>query len=380
MGFCARQGPQIPLIIKARDRVVGLGLQIGSKNAAIGSGPQPHHSATVHQIGHKRGDEHGFPGTGKTGYAQPNHWVQASARVCRRLFKARQNRIGQLAYAHLRLALETLDCHDISTKTQNATRIGQLPRYALKIEYDGAPFHGWQRQVSLPSVQGAIEAAVRKLEPESEGVTGAGRTDTGVHAAGQVAHVDMQREWEPARLCAALNAHLRPKPVAILDAALVDDDFHARFSAIARHYRFRLFSRRAPLTYEAGCMWQVRGPLDLAAMQAGAAHMLGTHDFTTFRSSTCQAASAVKTLDRVDIAAIEHSGGVEFRFELSARSFLHNQVRSIVGTLERVGHGAWAPDDVRKALAARDRAACGPVCPPHGLYLMAVDYLQNPFA
>ncbi|MEX0969645.1 MAG: tRNA pseudouridine(38-40) synthase TruA [Paracoccaceae bacterium] len=254
-----------------------------------------------------------------------------------------------------------------------------MPRYALKIEYDGGPFHGWQRQRDLPSVQGAIEAALAKLEAVAPTLQGAGRTDTGVHAGGQVAHVDMTRQWPPERLAAALNAHLRPAPVAVLAAAQVDASFHARFSALCRHYQFRLFARRAPLTFAAGRMWQVRGPLDLAAMQAGAAHLLGCHDFTTFRSSICQAASPVKTLDRLDIAEFPHSGGVEYRFSLSARSFLHNQVRSFVGTLERVGSGNWQPDDVATALAARNRAACGPVSPPQGLYLMAVDYPEDPF-
>tara|TARA_R110000850_G_scaffold187123_3_gene312986 strand:- start:594 stop:1361 length:768 start_codon:yes stop_codon:yes gene_type:complete len=253
-----------------------------------------------------------------------------------------------------------------------------MPRYALKIEYDGAPFHGWQRQRDLPSVQGAIEAALARLQPNTPHLHGAGRTDAGVHAAGQVAHVDLAKDWTPERLAAALNAHLRPAPVAILAASQVDAGFHARFSALARHYRFRLFARRAPLTFAAGRMWQVRAPLDLDAMRAGAAHLLGQHDFTTFRSSICQAASPVKTLDRLEIVEIPHSDGVEYRFSLSARSFLHNQVRSFIGTLERVGSGNWQPDDVARALAARDRAACGPVSPPHGLYLMAVDYPDNP--
>lgn len=253
-----------------------------------------------------------------------------------------------------------------------------MPRYALKIEYDGAPFHGWQRQRDLPSVQGAIEAALARLQPNTPHLHGAGRTDAGVHAAGQVAHVDLAKDWTPERLAAALNAHLRPAPVAILAASQVDAGFHARFSALARHYRFRLFARRAPLTFAAGRMWQVRAPLDLDAMRAGAAHLLGQHDFTTFRSSICQAASPIKTLDRLEIAEIPHSDGVEYRFSLSARSFLHNQVRSFIGTLERVGSGNWQPDDVARALAARDRAACGPVSPPHGLYLMAVDYPENP--
>lgn len=254
-----------------------------------------------------------------------------------------------------------------------------MPRFAMKIEYDGAPFSGWQRQVEHPSVQAAIEAALRRLEPDCAGIIAAGRTDRGVHAVGQVAHVDLAKDWDPFRLSEAINFHLKPAPVAILAVQPVAQDFHARFSATARHYVFRLFARRAPLTFAAGTMWQVRRPLDIIAMRAGAAHLLGNHDFTTFRSSICQAASPVKTLDRLDISSHAHSDGIEYRFDLSARSFLHNQVRSIVGTLERVGAGSWAPDDVARALRAADRAACGPVSPPHGLYLWAVDYPDQPF-
>lgn len=256
-----------------------------------------------------------------------------------------------------------------------------MPRYALKIEYDGTPFHGWQRQAAgQPSVQAAVEAALRRLEPDAPGIAAAGRTDAGVHAAAQVAHCDLAREWAPFRLMEALNHHLRPAPVAVLAAAVVPDDFHARFSAIRRHYLFRLLSRRAPATHDRGRVWQVRHPLDLEAMRAGAAHLVGHHDFTTFRSSICQAASPVKTLDVIGIEAVAVPHGTEYRFALRARSFLHNQVRSIVGTLERVGAGAWAPGDVRRALEARDRAACGPVCPPQGLYLCGVDYPADPFA
>ena len=254
-----------------------------------------------------------------------------------------------------------------------------MPRYALKIEYDGRAFCGWQRQADLPSVQGAIEAALAKLEQDVPSIAAAGRTDTGVHATGQVAHCDMARDWDPFRLSEALNHHLRPAPVAVLACARVTDDFHARFSAQERRYLFRLLSRRAPAVLEAGRVWQVRHALDLGAMQAGAAHLVGLHDFTTFRASQCQALSPVKTLDEVSITAAEVDGGQEFRFHLRARSFLHNQVRSIVGTLERVGAGAWTPEDVGAALAARDRAACGPVCPPEGLYLADVRYPKPVF-
>ncbi len=254
-----------------------------------------------------------------------------------------------------------------------------MPRYALLIEYDGGPFSGWQWQANRPSVQGAVEAALRRLEPDVARVSAAGRTDAGVHALGQVASVDMARDWEPFRLSEAVSYHLKPKPVAILQAVRVADDFRARFSAVERRYLFRLISRRAPLAVEAGRAWSVRQPLDLGAMQAGARHLLGKHDFTTFRSSICQADSPLRTLDRLDISAHPANAGTEYRFDVRARSFLHNQVRSFVGTLERVGAGAWAPDDVGAALRACDRAACGPVCPPWGLYLAGVGYPQDPF-
>jgi tRNA pseudouridine38-40 synthase len=255
-----------------------------------------------------------------------------------------------------------------------------MPRYALRIEYDGRPFAGWQRQAAPPSVQGALEAAAARLQPEGPAVFGAGRTDAGVHALAQVAHLDMARDWEPARLAAALNAHLRPAPVAVTAAARVADDFHARFSAVERRYLFRVAVRRAPLTLERGRAWRVAHPLDVEAMRAAAAHLVGRHDFTTFRASICQADSALRTLDSLEIAAASAPGGSEVRFALRARSFLHSQVRSIVGTLERVGAGAWPPARVAAALAARDRAACGPVAPPDGLYLAEVRYPTDPFA
>lgn len=255
-----------------------------------------------------------------------------------------------------------------------------MPRYALRVEYDGRPFVGWQWQEAHPSVQAALEAAVARIAPEAPPVVGAGRTDRGVHATGQVAHVDLARGWEPGRLMAALNAHLRPDPVAVTAAAVVAEDFHARFSAVERVYRFRLVARRAPLVHDRGLAWRVGHRLDLDAMQAAAAHLVGHHDFTTFRSSICQAKSPVKTLDMLDIDEVERPAGREYGFTLRARSFLHNQVRGIVGTLERVGAGAWPPERVAAALAARDRAACGPVCPPDGLYLAAVRYPADPFA
>ena len=256
-----------------------------------------------------------------------------------------------------------------------------MPRFALRIDYHGGPFAGWQRQAGgLVSVQGAVEAALAKLEPVEHTIAAAGRTDAGVHATAQVAHVDLARDWDPFRLAAALNAHLRPHPVAITACARVADDFHARFSATGRRYVYRLVARRGPVTHDKGLVWQVLTPLAVEAMRQGAAHLVGHHDFTSFRSTFCQAKSPVKTLDRIDITEHAYPGGIEYRFELAARSFLHNQVRSIVGTLERVGAGSWSPDKVGKALAARNRAACGPVAPPQGLYLVGVTYPGDPFA
>ncbi|WP_417588285.1 tRNA pseudouridine(38-40) synthase TruA [Pararhodobacter oceanensis] len=255
-----------------------------------------------------------------------------------------------------------------------------MPRYAFRIEYHGAPFNGWQRQIGQPSVQQAIEEALAKINPEEPRIAAAGRTDSGVHATGQTAHADLARGWRPFRLMEALNHHLRPLPVAITACAEVDEEFHARFSALERRYTFRLIARRAPLVHEAGLAWQVRNPLDLAAMQDGAAHLIGRHDFTSFRASLCQAKSPVKSIEEITITEQPVTGGAEFRFHLRARSFLHNQVRSIVGTLERVGAGAWTPAQVGEALAARDRSACGPVSPPHGLYLTGVTYPEDPFA
>ena len=255
-----------------------------------------------------------------------------------------------------------------------------MPRYALKVEYHGAPFAGWQRQADQSSVQGAIEDALARLEPGPHTIAAAGRTDAGVHGLAQVAHCDMTKDWDPFRLSEALNYHLKPLPVAILDCAQVADDWHARFSAIERRYLFRLLVRRAPATHDKGLVWRVQNALDVEAMREGAAHLVGHHDFTTFRSTICQAKSPVKTMDEIAISQVEGLGGREIQFRLRARSFLHNQVRSIVGTLERVGAGAWTPDQVKAALEARDRAACGPVCPPQGLYLAGVGYPEDPFA
>lgn len=254
-----------------------------------------------------------------------------------------------------------------------------MPRYALKIEYKGTPFAGWQRQKDHPSVQQAIEEALAKMDAEAPLIQGAGRTDAGVHATGQVAHFDLIKDWDAYRLSEGLNYHLRPAPVAIVAAAKVSDNFHARFSALKRRYLFRLVSRRAPMVLENDLVWHVRHELDAGAMQEAANHLLGNHDFTTFRSTICQAKSPIKTLDRLEVETVSLEHGTEYRFHVEARSFLHNQVRSFVGTLERVGAGSWEPDDVRDALLARNRAACGPVCPPQGLYLAEVGYPEEPF-
>ena len=255
-----------------------------------------------------------------------------------------------------------------------------MPRFALKIEYHGQPFSGWQRQSDQPSVQGAIEDALSRLETGRHTIAAAGRTDAGVHATAQVAHCDLSGDWDPFRLSEALNFHLKPSPIAIIACARVGDDFHARFSAIERRYLFKIVCRRAPLTHERGLVWQVKHHLDTLEMQAGANRLLGKHDFTTFRSSICQAKSPVKTLDELRVEQRpRQDGALEIHLHVRARSFLHNQVRSFAGTLERVGAGAWSADDVSHALKAKDRAACGPVAPPEGLYLAGVTYPTDPF-
>lgn len=255
-----------------------------------------------------------------------------------------------------------------------------MSRYALKIEYDGKPYHGWQRQNNVPSVQQAIEEALAKVEPNQPVVQGAGRTDAGVHATGQIAHVDLVKDWSPFRLSEALNFHLKPSSISIMDCAVVDDEFHARFDALERRYTFRLLSRRAPAIVDAGWVWQVKHELDIDLMREGAMHLIGKHDFTTFRSTICQAKSPVKNLDEISIIEVSVEHGTEFVFTIRARSFLHNQVRSLVGTLERVGVRSWTPDQVAIALAARTRPACGPVSPPQGLYLSEVTYPTDIFA
>jgi len=245
-----------------------------------------------------------------------------------------------------------------------------MPRYKLTIEYDGTSFVGWQVQDNGPSVAGAIEAAVAKFAGETPKVAGAGRTDAGVHALGQVAHVDLAKEWEADTIRDALNAHLRPAPIAILRVEAVAADFDARFSARARHYLYRITNRRADLALDRDRAWRIAKPLDSAAMHEAAQCLVGHHDFTTFRSTECQAKSPVKTLDALDVTR----AGEEIRITASARSFLHNQVRSMVGSLALVGEGKWSADDLSTALEARDRSACGPVAPACGLYLVRVDY------
>lgn len=244
-----------------------------------------------------------------------------------------------------------------------------MTRFKLVVEYDGRPFMGWQRQHHGPTVQGAIEAAVLAVTGEAATVTGCGRTDAGVHAAGQVAHVDIDRPIAPFRLMEALNAHLRPAPVAIVGCAAADG-FHARFDCIGRTYRYRIVNRRAPLTLDAGRAWQVPAVLDAAAMHAAAQLLVGRHDFTTFRSVRCQARSPVKTLDRLDVAR----DGDEIAIHAAARSFLHHQVRSMVGCLRLVGDGRWSPARLAAALAARDRRALGANAPPEGLTLVSATY------
>ncbi len=245
-----------------------------------------------------------------------------------------------------------------------------MPRFKLTLEYDGAPFVGWQRQANGLSVQEALEGAVLSLTGQTCRVNGAGRTDAGVHAVGQVAHVDIDSAFTGNKLREALNAHLRPQPVAILDAEIVPQEFEARFSATARHYLYRIMNRRAPPTLERGFMWHVKRALDADAMNEGAKRLLGRHDFSTFRASECQANSPVRTLDRLHVSRV----GDMIAIRASARSFLHHQVRSMVGSLEHVGSGRWSSEDLEEALHARDRARCGMVAPAHGLMLVKVDY------
>jgi tRNA pseudouridine38-40 synthase len=245
-----------------------------------------------------------------------------------------------------------------------------MPRYKLLIEYDGGPFVGWQAQASGLSVQGVLVTAFEAFCGERVKVAGAGRTDAGVHALGQVAHVDLGKLWDPDTVRDAVTAHLRPHPVVVLAAEQVSETFDARFSATRRHYRYRIVNRRADLALDRGRAWRLPRAIDHAAMQVAAQRLVGRHDFTTFRHIDCQAKSPVKTLDRLDV----EREGEELRISATARSFLHSQVRSMVGALAFVGEGRWSADDLSAALAARDRAACAPVAPPEGLYLVRVEY------
>jgi tRNA pseudouridine38-40 synthase len=245
-----------------------------------------------------------------------------------------------------------------------------MPRYKLTIEYDGAPFCGWQLQDNMLSVQGALERAVEAMCGEPVRVHGAGRTDAGVHALGQVAHCDVRKPFAADRLRDGLNAHLRPHPVAVREVEIVPETFEARFSAKKRHYLYRIRNTRANLALDIGRVWRVPRRLDAAAMHEAAQRLIGKHDFTTFRDTECQAKSPEKTLDQLDVV----SEGDAIDIVTSARSFLHSQVRSMVGSLVWVGEGRWSADDLAAALAARDRAACGPVAPPQGLYLVRVEY------
>jgi tRNA pseudouridine38-40 synthase len=245
-----------------------------------------------------------------------------------------------------------------------------VTRWRLTIEYDGGPFMGWQRQDHGPSVQQALEEALARMTGETAAVTAAGRTDAGVHALAMSAHVDIARELTPHRLREGLNALVRPLPVSVLAVEPVADDWHARFSCLGRRYRYRILTRRAPPALDVGKVWHIATPLDLAAMQEGAAQLIGRHDFTTFRSAHCQSDSPVKTLDRLELSR----AGEELHIEAAARSFLHHQVRSMVGCLALVGRGQWAPQDMKKALEAKDRAALGFNAPPHGLYFVEAIY------
>ncbi len=245
-----------------------------------------------------------------------------------------------------------------------------MPRYRLTIEYDGRPYKGFQAQADLPSVQGAIETAVLGFSSQAIRIHAAGRTDTGVHATGQVIHVDLTKDWSPDVVRDALNAHLVAEPIAVLDAEVVEDDWHARFSATERRYLYRILARKAPPALDKGRVWHVRKPLDAAAMHDAAQVLIGHHDFTTFRDMQCQAKSPMKTLD---IAGVVREGE-EIHVSFASRSFLHRQVRSMVGSLAEVGVGRWTKADLKAALEAKDRTACGPVAPADGLYLTGVGY------
>ncbi len=245
-----------------------------------------------------------------------------------------------------------------------------MPRYRLLVEYDGRPYRGYQAQGELPSVQTSIERAVKAFCGEELRLQAAGRTDTGVHATGQVLHVDLEKDWKPAVVRDALNAHLVPEPISILAADIPGGDWHARFSAKERRYLYRILNRKSPPALDQGRVWHVKKRLDEAAMHAAAHVLVGKHDFTTFRDAQCQAKSPVKTLD---VAAVRREGDYVL-LEFASRSFLHRQVRSMTGSLAEVGAGRWTAEDLKAALEAADRKACGPVAPAEGLYLTGVSY------
>jgi tRNA pseudouridine38-40 synthase len=245
-----------------------------------------------------------------------------------------------------------------------------MPRYRLLIEYDGGAFCGWQSQASDPSVQSSVQRAIEAFSGERVQVFGAGRTDSGVHATGQVAHIDLERDWSVKTVRDAINAHLAPDPIIVVDACVVSEDFHARFSATGRRYLYRILNRRAPPALDRGRVFWIKKPINVEAMAEGASQLLGHHDFTTFRDAACQANSPMRTLDVATVTRV----GEEVHLDFAARSFLHRQVRSMTGALAEVGIGKWKPADVRAALEARDRSRCGAVAPAHGLYLTHVTY------
>jgi tRNA pseudouridine38-40 synthase len=245
-----------------------------------------------------------------------------------------------------------------------------MPRYRLILEYDGGPYNGFQAQADQPTVQGSLERAVKAFCGETVRVHAAGRTDTGVHATGQVAHIDLEKDWPAETVRNALNAHLRGEPIVVLEAEVAPEGWHARFSAVERRYRYRILNRASPPGLDAGRVWHVKGPLDADAMHGAALVLVGLHDFTTFRDVACQAKSPVKTLD---VASVERVGD-EVALVFEARSFLHRQVRSMTGSLAEVGLGRWTADDLKAALEAKDRTACGQVAPADGLYLTGVSY------
>ena len=248
-----------------------------------------------------------------------------------------------------------------------------MPRYRLTVEYDGGPYRGFQAQANGPSVQAAIEAAVHAFCGESLRLHAAGRTDAGVHALGQVIHLDLEKDWPATVVMNAVNAHLAPQPIAVIAAEVAEPGFHARFSASGRRYLYRVLNRPGPAALDRGHVWHIRQPMDVESMARAAQHLVGLHDFTTFRDAACQSKSPVKTLDKATISRV----GDEAHFEFEARSFLHRQVRSMVGSLVQVGLGRWTPEDLAEALQARDRSACGPVAPSDGLYLVSVAYPAN---